>query len=407
MINSESCFTRFWSRSRLIKLGLIVLGPLLCLGFIEIALRIFRPAPILNPGWLDSYIYPKHQGGAKSPSLKSTLNIVVPVPSDRLTKRNRFDLIDGRLEVPIDFSRRYPRDLSLKAEEYRFKSNLSFESMVSSGNQEIFKVIIGTDGYGRRLTPTQTEKNPSKFLALFGCSFVFGDGLNNDATISAHLSRRLDHYAVYNYGYPGGSPAVAWMISDRRDLAAEIPESSVSVLYFLWDFHFSRLVNRRAWVLRHRKMGDRPWLLPNEALDDLVLAGKVLDRKLLMRWYRLLSSFRLFDFLGLDWFPWYRQSDFDLLVASIRGIEKNIREHKSLDRFAVVLPPGFTQNLGLIQAMRDRLNQAGITTYDFTDWDLTWLLEGRPDIPYDGHPSGNYNQFFSKHLAQLLREQDF
>lgn len=49
---------------------------------------------------------------------------------------------------------------------------------------------------------------------MFGCSLVFGIGLDDNEICSTHLSKLLG-YPVINLGMPGGSPYVCWINSTR------------------------------------------------------------------------------------------------------------------------------------------------------------------------------------------------
>lgn len=76
------------------------------------------------------------------------------------------------------------------------------------------KYSIGADGF--RNTPNNPEKWEAR-INLFGGSFTFGEGLNDDETLSYYLAEELPGIYVKNYGFHGYGPhhAIAILQSGR------------------------------------------------------------------------------------------------------------------------------------------------------------------------------------------------
>jgi hypothetical protein len=70
-------------------------------------------------------------------------------------------------------------------------------------------------------------------VLILGCSMVFGLGLDDDQTVSAKLSRRINQ-PVINLGVPGTSAMFQWMNTTRL---LEHRINPVAVIY-IWPHHF-------------------------------------------------------------------------------------------------------------------------------------------------------------------------
>ncbi len=79
----------------------------------------------------------------------------------------------------------------------------------ASGHEVIYNVKyrIGQDGF--RLTPSISKEKAAAYpddllrINFFGCSFMFGEGLNDDETIPFFVGKHLDSTHVKNFGFHG------------------------------------------------------------------------------------------------------------------------------------------------------------------------------------------------------------
>ena len=87
---------------------------------------------------------------------------------------------------------------------------------LTSDGEVIYDVIysIGEDGF--RVTPQSISR--SRYVNFFGCSFTFGEGLNDNQTLPFYFAQKSDSYSSKNFGFHGYGPhqAVAILESDRR-----------------------------------------------------------------------------------------------------------------------------------------------------------------------------------------------
>lgn len=88
-------------------------------------------------------------------------------------------------------------------------------------DRELFDVRYGFDARGRRMTPT-SDARPQAELLLFGCSYTFGHGLENEDTWAWKLGKLLgSEWRVSNYGFSGFGPQQ--MLTLLKEGLVEIP----------------------------------------------------------------------------------------------------------------------------------------------------------------------------------------
>lgn len=76
-----------------------------------------------------------------------------------------------------------------------------------------WKVCYHTDSDGARLVPGAPARAPE--VGLFGCSFTFGEGLDDADTLAARLQSRLPELRIRNYGVRGHGTAQHALMLDR------------------------------------------------------------------------------------------------------------------------------------------------------------------------------------------------
>jgi len=85
------------------------------------------------------------------------------------------------------------------------------------GDKVIYDVLYSKDGENRRITPDHGDKADAAIL-LFGCSFTFGEGLNDRETFAWQLGEMLgERFQVFNFGFHGyGSHQMLALVESGR-----------------------------------------------------------------------------------------------------------------------------------------------------------------------------------------------
>lgn len=103
----------------------------------------------------------------------------------------------------------YTQGFNIPDPDYGYRpkpdSSISVTKKDSTG-RSIYSVRYSIDEFSRRVTPQENTKDRNRFLIFFGCSFTFGEGIEDDQTLPYFAARQAPCYATYNYGYSGYGP---------------------------------------------------------------------------------------------------------------------------------------------------------------------------------------------------------
>lgn len=115
------------------------------------------------------------------------------------------------------------------AKEYFVKTELGSQAVegihtsrkLSLDDETIYSVkySIGMDGF--RITPSNNDSNPR--INIFGGSFTFGEGLEDNETLPYYLVRDIDGISVKNFGFHGyGAHHALAILESDRDMTGTI-----------------------------------------------------------------------------------------------------------------------------------------------------------------------------------------
>ncbi|MBM4268597.1 MAG: hypothetical protein FJ144_18630 [Deltaproteobacteria bacterium] len=253
---------------------------------------------------------------------------------------------------------------------------------------------IGPDGF----RPTPGDSAAPAFV-FFGCSFTFGEGVEDDETLPAQFAEALDRPAnVLNLGFHGYGPHQMLRLLETDRVAPLVPGGVVHVYYSATSGHARRAAGRVTWDVEGPRYeideidegdvgeeGDVVYQGPFHAAP-VALAMKVLTRfdatnALVDAWLAL----------GED-----VARDEERWIAIVARAAKLVRE-KWKAGFTVVYWGDEEDTLP------DRLQARGIEVV------RVWDLLGRSNrrrflIRHDGHPNALANRRIARSLAAEVDE---
>lgn len=280
--------------------------------------------------------------------------------------------------------------------------NISVYSIKTNNHSLIYKAKYTIDNVGRRLTPATNRYAPKKYALFFGCSFTFGEGVNDDETIPYYFSRFAMSYKAYNYGFGGyGTQHLLAKLEDEK-IRADIKENDGLLLYLFNDWHVLRVIGNAKLVATHG--GAYPYYT-YDASENLIRKKDFnRGRVILTKIYKLLARSNFINYFNID-FPFVITDNHIKLTADIIKEARNkFRTKFRSDNFYVVLLPQAKQ---FGKRITPYLKEAGIKWLDFSDllgnplteeklsWDLFY-------IKGDGHPTPRLHELVAKKLAQEL-----
>ena len=122
---------------------------------------------------------------------------------------------------------------------YRFKKNNQFTWDAFSKKTIDSNVINTIDSFSRRITYRQNAA--TKHLIVLGCSYTYGQGLNDRESFPYIISERSHDYQAYNYALPGYGAHQIVSIFDKP-IEQEIEQDTGVLIYFFIDHHLNRLI---------------------------------------------------------------------------------------------------------------------------------------------------------------------
>lgn len=284
-------------------------------------------------------------------------------------------------------------------------SDRSVQNKKMFGNGTIiFNVTYTYDELGRRCSG---ENSGEKHLILFGGSYTFGHGLEDNKTLPFYLSE-FTNYTVYNYAGNGYGPQQMLGHLEREEFPDEFPERDGKAIYVFIYHHIYR-IRGDAYLFSAGKWADRvPYYYLDEN-DELKRRGTIKsEQPFLVFLFDLIYSSNTFKYLYYPEFPSFAWNYNESRYLTFRIIKKSkeIYESKFNGTFYVVFHP--SQTGSLLDEMELAENGDLNTFYGLLTENGIPILyypigySEKDKIPYDGHPTGEFNERFAKAVADDL-----
>ncbi len=273
------------------------------------------------------------------------------------------------------------------------------QSKKSKGAEIIFDVLYSFDEYGRRVTP-QADSMPKKsHIVVLGDSNTFGEGLNDDETISYFLGRSFPTHRIYNYAFRGYGPGNSLALSETNRLSKEVLEEKGLVLFFFMTSHASRLIGSLP-IFRWSEGWHPYYEMDKDGI--LVRNGTFKSAQPVLSWLkRTFARSNIYDLFDINYPDPYSAKNLNKLCQSFYQMKKNVSSQLPGSQFLIVIWGGASVNAKKVARC---LNAREIPFVD--------LMGARKRAPVDSdlHPlDGHYNQkihlFYSKELSIKLLER--
>lgn len=152
---------------------------------------------------------------------------------------------------------------------YKPSPNTKARQIKRTKNEIIFDVIYTFDELGRRTTPVKKIKSQNKYISLFGCSFTYGHGLNDNETLNYYIASLQKNYYPYNYGIGAGAIHQQLALSNTQDFMSDVKEPEGAFVYIFIDDHVNRALGKAHNITF---MSNTPYFEENE-FDEMVTRG--------------------------------------------------------------------------------------------------------------------------------------
>lgn len=285
-----------------------------------------------------------------------------------------------------------------------------FWGMVQETKEEIYRVKIKmTESMFRVPSPVKPKNSSPHFAIVTGCSYVFGDGLPEEHTLTEFMQKKLKNFNVYNFGKQGAGPnsiLAALDVSDGEPYQRVVENEGVFVYRFV-DFHLDRALCPTECYKPHSQ-----WMLsgPQYELQNgqVVRNGSFKDnRPILGPIYSYLAWSPTLKFFNVQIPPRYSRGDLEFFVKMVSAI-KNRFEVNGQKRFMksyFVFDPDISSNARqlYVEDLKEILKENNFTVIDKTiDLPLYEITKGRSQIPLDLHPTGKSNAVMAEVISESI-----
>jgi len=246
------------------------------------------------------------------------------------------------------------------------------------------------------------DDSKNKFIALFGCSYAFGWGCNDDETFLSRLGVYLPQYNMYNFGVSGSATQhMYWKLKTGkvRDLIKE--EEGLGV-YMFWGFHPARIDmfsrSDYAYVF--------PFYEYDENSDDLKLLGRIGDMNSYIKhiYIYILKKSNTLNHFKFE-FPFYTDKLIDRFVDQIHVSRNYFIKFFKKGRFIVFIPAP-ESTFPKMQYFKDELTRRGIEYAQCSKeyFEKVFALDINDTMYPDGHLTPLVQDMLAKEFCHFLEE---
>ena len=263
------------------------------------------------------------------------------------------------------------------------------------------QITYRTDRWGRRILSPEInvslgETGRNQSFLLFGCSFVFSNGLPDNETLQFYLSKELPNLELVNYGVHGYGPQQLLRVLEIRDLKNEVTKPIAGGAYFFMIDHFIRSMNSSNNL--YTTAG--PWYeVHNGELQYLGTFKQAHPWQYLTR--RLADFSGALQLAGVHIPLRITKADIERVALMLIKARTLFRE-KLGSELLIVIHPLYAQNRqSEIELLLNFLHKARVEVWT----SATPITDSsKYIIPNDGHPNGEMNRVLSTELAAAIRE---
>ena len=254
-----------------------------------------------------------------------------------------------------------------------------YEARKTRGEQVLYDVYYTIDENGFRITPPPNRENAPAIL-FTGCSFTFGEGLNDEESFPYRVAQKLDgRYKICNLAYSGYG-AQQTLANIRHGLYKKALGDSqpLAMIHLSIPDHADRAVGALSWGQRAPRFfaGSDGRLETNGTFENSGTTGEWLRYVRLKEAEKSELGKRLFSYRTSD-------EDIELWIELLKSARREFQDSFPETPFIVVLLNSPTPTT---QKMEEALKKSGLT-YHLCYSESPDLREEKYKIPVDRHPN--------------------
>lgn len=272
-------------------------------------------------------------------------------------------------------------------------------------NTLLYSVNIHFDEYGtRKILNRPTEANQQFIFA--GCSFTFGEGVEDWQHFPAYFQNIRPNSQVYNLGLGGSSEAdvIKELESSFKHRYQKIPVTNGTFVYSFINDHINRMIcpisclnEQNNWIL------NRHWY-EKDAKGNLIYKGLFRDRTTINLLYLPFANLELTKLLGLDWPLVNSKNSIEFIVEMTKKLKSVVETKLGIRNFYFAFLP--VESSIASPQLEQKLMEADIKLLDLRLPNFHSLLNNKAAIPGDGHPTPLAHLLTAHMMDIKLQEQE-
>jgi hypothetical protein len=227
------------------------------------------------------------------------------------------------------------------------------------GKKRSDTLIFSHDQFSRRIIPNNPTTNgkKDKYAVFFGCSFTYGDGVQNTQTMPYYFQQYASSYHAYNYGFLAYSPLQTLALLQKKNIRAQIPDSSGFGVFTYINDHIDRTIPASRWIIFQQ--GRFPNLINNTLQTDGTYRNKHRIKYELLNWA---GNSNIWNYFRINLPKTHNDTHYQLIVDVILESKKEFIKQFHHDKFYVIIFPGQV----ITQSMREMFQKANLKVYDYS-----------------------------------------
>lgn len=259
--------------------------------------------------------------------------------------------------------------------------------------RQIINSTYNIDEHHIRISSNRPYSPNKKNFVLLGCSYAFGQSVNDDQTMTAFLARENPEYNYYNLGVPGGGLTEILDDIHFKDRLQVLNRQGGAVVYLYFFDHFRRDFGDFDY------QGKRQYEVRS---GELVLSDRYEGLgRIKFELFRFLGQSEFLKYTGWVYNPYQHdlQERFVDYLAYVRDFYK--REF-NLDFHLFILDPYDVPSLDFLQMLKERNIK-----YVIYESKMTVFPRNLTTIPADQHFTPAGNKMFALLMKDYLKQEGF
>ncbi len=278
---------------------------------------------------------------------------------------------------------------------FKLPANKKMNYVETANNEVVYNNYFETDSSGFRITPYPAENETirDKYALFLGCSFTFGQGVDNNQTTSYFFQEKNKEYKSYNLGICAYGPHQMLARFQEGKLQNLVKQKEGIAIYTYIPDHINRAVAGSHSFFYME--GNAPYF--KEKNGQMVRYKLFRDRKYFPKlFYNVIVNSNFFQYFKIRYPFKYSKSDYEFMADILAESSKLYQQQFKNDNFYVLFYPTKEDHSIIL----NRLKEKHVQVLDYSK--LFDADQPQFHFNHDAHPSALANQIIIKQVVKDL-----